>query len=81
MRIPIKGGMTIPNKTRLLTMAHMLMKPDHVCDGTYCYTLPSQLDSLGGNNKNLELLHPFLNRGEDAGSRFKTMDSEWFNCV
>ena len=23
IRIPIKGGMTIPNKTRLLTMAHM----------------------------------------------------------
>ena len=25
MRIPIKGGMTIPNKTRLLTMAHMVI--------------------------------------------------------
>ena len=30
IRIPIKGGMTIPKKTRLLTMAHILKCCEHM---------------------------------------------------
>ena len=42
--IPIKGGMTIPKKTRLLTMAHM--KSQYLMVELYYIIIPSQTFSI-----------------------------------